>query len=83
MRRGTALDPVLVTKGLECHNVRQIRAVVSMLEEKTRQGNTLTLSSYTREELVGFQASDPTLKEFRTFWDRWRESRSEQPCLLW
>lgn len=70
MRRGTALDPVLVTKGLECHKVRQIRAVESMSEENTRQGNTLTLPSYTREELVGFQASDPTLKEFRTFWDR-------------
>lgn len=82
MRRGTVLDPKLATKGLECCRVRQIRAVESVSDENTKQGNTPTLPGYTREELVGFQASDPTLKEFRTFWDRGRKPSSKERAAL-
>lgn len=81
--RGTILDLVLVTKGLECYKVRQIRAAESGSGEiSVRQGNTPTLPGYTKEELVGFQTSDPTLKAFRSFWDQgWPPGPRERAAL--
>lgn len=83
IERGTVLDADLVTKGLECCKVRQIRAVESGSGEITAgQGNTPTLPGYTREELLGFQTSDPTLKEFKTFWDRGRRPSPRERTAL-
>lgn len=81
--RGTVLDTDLATKGLECYRVRQIRALESVsVEVSTSQGNTPTLPGYTREELIGFQTSDPTLKCFKTFWDRGRRPSPRERATL-
>ena len=77
--RGTALDPGLATKGLECFKVRQIWVAESVSgEDSAGQGNTPTLPGYTRDELIGFQTSDSTLKGFRAFLDR--GLKRGQPC---
>lgn len=71
--RGTPLDTDLVTEGLKCYRVRQIRALESdPARTSTEQGNTPTLPGYTKEEVVKFQSSDPVLKVFRSFWDEGR-----------
>lgn len=59
MRRGTALDPVLVTKGLECHKVRQIRAVESLSEENTRQCNNAHTTQLYQGGVGGFSVKWP------------------------
>ncbi|XP_056609057.1 uncharacterized protein LOC130426352 [Triplophysa dalaica] len=71
MRDSTALDQNLVSKGLDCCRLRQIRACEANEEAVTiSQGNTPTFPSYTREQLVEFQRNDPVLQDFRRFWDR-------------
>lgn len=80
IERGTVLDTHLVTKGLECCKVRQIRAVSDDIS--TRQGNTPTLPGYTRDELISFQASDPTLREFCVFWARRRKPNHKERAAL-
>ena len=77
--RGKVLDPGLATKGLECFKVRQIWVAESVSgEDSAGQGNTPTLPGYTRDELIGFQTSDSTLKGFRAFLDR--GLKRGQPC---
>lgn len=82
VRRGTALEPDLVAKGLECYEVRQIRAWESGSGVVTEQGNTPTLPGYTREELLAFQGSDPTITGFRTFWDRGKKPSYKERAAL-
>lgn len=67
--RGTALEPELALKGLECCRLRQIRVLEAGEAVTSLQGNTHTLPGYTREQLVEFQKSDPVLGEFRGFWN--------------
>lgn len=81
--RGTILDPSLVSKGLECYKVREIRAVESGSGGvSTRQGNTPALPGYTGEELIVFQSSDPTLKAIRTFWDQGKRPSPRERAAL-
>ena len=46
------------------------------------QGNTPTLPGYTRDELIGFQTSDSTLKWFRAFWERGRRPGPKESTAL-
>ena len=46
------------------------------------QGNTPTLLGYTRDELIGFQTSDSTLKWFRAFWERGRRPGPKESTAL-
>ena len=81
--QGTVLDSSLVSKGLECYKVRQICAVESGSGDgSTRQGNTPTLPGYTKEELIGFQSNDPTLKAFQTFWDQGKRPSPRERAAL-
>lgn len=63
LKTGTALGLELVAAGVECCRIRQLVATdpseAGVCE--TAQANTPTLPGYSKAELQGFQASDPSL----------------------
>lgn len=72
VRKGTALEPDLVSVGVKFCQVRQARvtAIEQDTEDVVSQGNTPTLPGYSKDELLQFQSTDPTLKSFQHFWDQ-------------
>lgn len=75
LRTGTALDLDLIAAGVECCQIRQLRVSKTGETEvsEAAQANTPTLPGYSKTELQGFQASDPTLRVIREFWNRQRK----------
>ncbi|KAJ8016311.1 hypothetical protein DPEC_G00005880 [Dallia pectoralis] len=70
--KGTALESDLVTAGVKCCEIRQIRVAqhASDSDDSKSQGNTATLAGYSKEELRKFQDTDPVIGVIRKFWDR-------------
>lgn len=68
--KGTSLEPELVTAGVECCRVTQIRALGAAEPPSDSKEATPTLPGYSKEELQTFQNQDSVLSVFRTFWDR-------------
>lgn len=80
--RGTSLEPELVTTGLECCQVNQIRALESGAPPSSAKEATPTLPGYSKEQLQTFQHQDSVLSVFRTFWNQKRKPSShEWKCL--
>lgn len=81
VRKGTALQPDLVSAGVKCCQVRQVRSITAV-EQDTEladsQGNTPTLPGYSKDELRQFQNTDPILKSFRHFWDQGKKPTFQQ-----
>jgi len=75
LRPGTALDLDLVTAGVECCRLRQLRAseAEETVASETDQDNTPTLPGYPKAELQSFQESDPELRVLRKFWNKQRK----------
>lgn len=75
LRPGTALDVDLVTAGVECCRLRQLRAseASETMAGEAVLDNTAMLPGYCRAELQNFQESDPALKVLGGFWDRQRK----------
>ncbi|KAL6485918.1 hypothetical protein MHYP_G00053100 [Metynnis hypsauchen] len=80
--QGTALDPALVTAGLQSCKVRQIRALEAGDGDVGQdQSNTPTFPGYSNEDLRVFQQQDPVLSVFRDWWERkrrpnWKERKT-------
>uniref|UniRef100_A0A3B1JKH5 Gypsy retrotransposon integrase-like protein 1 n=1 Tax=Astyanax mexicanus TaxID=7994 RepID=A0A3B1JKH5_ASTMX len=80
---GTALGPELGCAGIECCRIRQIRAQESEAAKvDDAPSSTLSLPGYPKEQLLEFQMSDPTLKQFREFWERGRKPNHRERSVL-
>lgn len=80
IRKGTALEPDLVTAGAKCCKIRQICASEARMatDSSESQGNTPALpGGYSKDELRKFQDIDPTLSGFRKFWDRQKKTYTQ------
>lgn len=70
LKKGTALGLDLLAVGVEQGAVRQQQASLAMDDDDVGCENTPTLPGYSKAELQQFQESDPTLSEFKKFWNR-------------
>lgn len=70
LKTGTALGLELVGAGVEHCRLRQLFATDPSEAgvSETAQASTPTLPGYTKAELQGFQASDPSLQVLGKFW---------------
>lgn len=76
--RGTALEPELVTAGVKCCQLNQIRAVETGHGKSHSKEATPTLPGYSKEELQTFQCQDPVISVFKPFWDRDSQPSSQE-----
>lgn len=82
IRKGTALEPDLVTAGAKCCKIRQICASEARVaaDSSESQGNSPTLPGYSKDELPEFH--DPTLSGLRKFWDKQKKSTHKERSRL-
>ncbi|KAL6462437.1 hypothetical protein MHYP_G00288590 [Metynnis hypsauchen] len=76
--RGTTLEPELVTAGVKCCQLNQIRAAEADQCEPHSKKATPTLPGYSKEELQTFQCQDPVISVFKQFWDRYSQPSSQE-----
>lgn len=76
--RGTALEPELITAGVKCDQLNQIRAVEAGQCESHSKEATPTLPGYSKDELQTFQCQDPVISVFKQFWDQDSQPNSQE-----
>lgn len=68
--RGTPLEPEMVTAGVKCCQVNQVRAPEAGMGQSGVKDATPTLPGYSKEELKTLQGQNAVLSGFCTFWDQ-------------